>query len=72
MKQTDDQSKWIEVLADFLKRTPAVEAVRLNEEQRSLEIATLGEVDLQALRDQLAETLNQVSQQATGGGSDRD
>ena len=60
MKQTDDQSKWIEVLADFLKRTPAVEAVRLNEEQRSLEIATLGEVDLQALRDQLAETLNQA------------
>lgn len=71
MKQTDDQSKWIEVLADFLKRTPAVEAVRLNEDQRSLEIATLGEVDLQALRDQLVETLNQVSQQATGEGSPR-
>ncbi len=63
MKQTDDQSKWIEVLADFLKRTPSVEAVRLNEDQRSLEIATLGEVNLQALNDQLVATLNQVSQQ---------
>lgn len=48
---------WIEALADFLRREPGVEAVRLDPAARKIHLATLGEVDLQRLERRLLETL---------------
>lgn len=48
---------WIEALAEFLRREPGVEAVRLDPVARKVHLATLGEVDLARLGRRLEETL---------------
>ena len=53
-------ASWTETLADFLRREPGVEAVRLDPETRTVKVATLGEVDLAAIQARLTEILGQV------------
>ncbi len=48
---------WTETLAEFLKREPGIEAVRLDPSSRKVSVATLGNVDLAELQKRLAETI---------------
>ncbi len=54
---------WTETLAEFLKREPGLEAVRLDPTARKVSIATLGDVDTEALRTRLAATLSAIEEQ---------
>jgi Cd2+/Zn2+-exporting ATPase len=54
---------WTETLADFLKREPGLEAVRLDPAARKVAIATMGDVDTEALRARLAATLAAIEEQ---------
>lgn len=54
------QSIWTETLAEFLKREPGVEAVRIDPAARKVQVATLGPVDVEALRLRLTETLSAI------------
>jgi len=51
------QNNWAKTLAEFLQQHPGVGAVRLNSETRTVSVATLGDVDLQDLRNRLAATI---------------
>jgi Cd2+/Zn2+-exporting ATPase len=51
------QTTWTETLAEFLRREPGVGAVRLDPGARKVSVATLGQVDVEALRLRLADTL---------------
>ncbi len=65
-------SPWAETLAEFLRREPGVEAVRLDPEARKVRVATLGQVDVEALRARLEETLSALEGDlltAAGGGA---
>ena len=48
---------WAESLADFLLQQRGVEAIRLHPEQRTVQVATLGEVDAPLLQARLNEVL---------------
>lgn len=50
-------TSWTDALADFLLEQQGVEAIRLNPEERSVQIATLGQVDAALLQVQLNEVL---------------
>ena len=50
-------ASWTETLAEFLKREPGIEAVRLDPSTRKISVATLGEVDLGELEKRLAATI---------------
>jgi Cd2+/Zn2+-exporting ATPase len=50
-------TSWTDALADFLLEQQGVEAIRLNPEERSVQIATLGQVDAELLQAQLNEVL---------------
>jgi len=54
---------WTEALADFLRREPEIEALRLDPSGRKVAVATMGEVDTEALRARLAETLAAIESQ---------
>ncbi len=54
---------WTEALADFLRREPEIEALRLDPSGRKVSVATMGEVDTEALRARLAETLAAIESQ---------
>lgn len=54
---TAQDSRWTDALADFLLEQQGVEAIRLNPEERSIQIATLGQVDITLLQAQLNEVL---------------
>ncbi len=54
---TAQDSRWTDALADFLLEQQGVEAIRLNPEERSVQIATLGQVDITLLQAQLNEVL---------------
>ncbi|ADE54574.1 heavy metal translocating P-type ATPase [Coraliomargarita akajimensis] len=51
---------WTVALATFLAEQRKVEAVRVDAEHRRLEMATIGQVDLELLQAHLAETLERV------------
>jgi Zn2+/Cd2+-exporting ATPase len=57
------QPSWTDTLAEFLKREPGVEAVRLDPTSRRVSVATLGTVDLKELERRLAETLAAIDSQ---------
>ena len=48
---------WTETLAEFLRNEPGVGAVRLDAATRRVQVATLGKVDVEALKLRLADTL---------------
>ena len=60
---------WAETLAEFLRQEPGVEAVRLDPVARKVHLATLGPVDVEALRTRLAETLAAIEEDLAGGGA---
>ncbi len=55
--KTPPESDWINALSDFLASQSGVEAIRLNAEERSVQVATLGQVDVGALQSQINELL---------------
>ncbi len=57
------QPTWTETLADFLRREPGIEAVRLDPAGRKVSVATIGRVDGDALEARLAETLAAIEEQ---------
>ncbi|CAM2795013.1 heavy metal translocating P-type ATPase [Rariglobus hedericola] len=57
------QPSWTDTLAEFLKKEPGVEAVRLDPVSRTVSVATLGEVDLKQLEKRLDETLMAIESQ---------
>ena len=59
-KDTLKTADWAEALALFLQENGAVEAIRVGANPRELEIATLGEVDMQKLRARLQATLELI------------
>mgnify|MGYP002789482731 CR=1 FL=1 len=54
---------WTETLADFLRREPGVEAVRIDPAARRVSVATLGDYDESTLQRRLAETLAAIESQ---------
>ncbi len=53
---------WTEDLIRFLQSQPGVAAVRVNPADRTVSLATLGQVDVAAVEEQLAEVLRAVEQ----------
>ncbi len=53
---------WIDALSDFLASQNGVEAIRLNTTDRSVQVATLGQVDLAALQTQVSEMLRSLDE----------
>lgn len=60
--ETPDELTWIDALSDFLASQSGVEAIRLNAADRSVQVATLGQVDISALQDQLNELLRSLDE----------
>jgi len=63
MPATPTPPSWIDSLADFLMADDKVEAIRVNPEQRTVSVATLGQVNEQALQAKLAEVLRLLDEQ---------
>jgi Zn2+/Cd2+-exporting ATPase len=59
---TPPESDWIAALSDFLASQSGVEAIRLNAEERSVQLATLGQVDVSALQTQINELLRTLDE----------
>ena len=53
---------WINALSDFLAGQSGVEAIRLNTTDRSVQVATLGQVDVEALQVQVNELLRSLDE----------
>lgn len=67
MKEGDRRSEsWVEGLADFVRKSEGVEAVMIEEGQRKLSIATVGNVDEAALKKILAETIARIEEEVGG------
>lgn len=64
---TPNDRSWMDVLADFLTDQQGVEAIRLNPEERSVQIATLGRVDAELLQAQLNEVLRSLDTELLAG-----
>ena len=64
------QTTWTETLAEFLRNEPGVGAVRLDASARRVHVATLGQVDADALRERLVATLNAIEAELAAGGAD--
>lgn len=56
-------SNWAETLADFLKRQPGIEAVRIDTAARKVSVATLGAVDSADLEAHLKATITAIETQ---------
>ncbi|SKB07623.1 Cd2+/Zn2+-exporting ATPase [Prosthecobacter debontii] len=61
--ETEAGAGWTEALADFLLEQQGVEAIRLNPEERSVQLATLGQVDSALLQAQLNELLKALDEE---------
>ena len=61
------QMSWTETLAEFLRNEPGVGAVRLDAAARRVQVATLGVVDAEALRERLEATLAAIAPELEGG-----
>ena len=57
---------WTEDLIRFLQSQPEVAAVRVNPADRTVALATLGQIDVKALEAQLAEVLRAVEERLAG------
>lgn len=55
-----DSASWLPGLAAFLREQSSAEAIRFNPTKRTIEVATLGVVDLAALEAELARTLRAI------------
>lgn len=59
-----DERSWVAALAHFLRSQHQLEAVLLDPEEQTIQVATLGKPDMEALQRQLAETLARVEDYA--------
>ncbi len=60
--ETLNEASWIAALSDFLASQSGVEAIRLNAEDRSVQVATLGRVDAEVLQLRLNEVLKTLDE----------
>ncbi|WP_269524667.1 cation-translocating P-type ATPase [Coraliomargarita parva] len=58
--EAQQQQNWTLGLAAFLQANAEVEALRVDATRHTVEIATMGEVDIDLLRNRLAETIEQI------------
>ncbi|GAB5560973.1 MAG: hypothetical protein SynsKO_26200 [Synoicihabitans sp.] len=58
MSTDSSQPDWAEALVAFLRSEPGLEAVRVDAEEKTVAVATLGDVDNEALRSRLTDILN--------------
>lgn len=68
---TEPAADWTGELARFLRRRPDVAAIRLNPDERTVALATLGQVDQEELERQLREVLIAIDERMAGGGRPR-
>lgn len=61
-EESRTEVSWMHALCDFLASERGVEAIRLNAEDRSVQMATLGQVDLEALQARLNELLRELDE----------
>jgi len=61
---------WTDTLADFLLEQQGVEAIRLNPGDRSVQVATLGQVDMERLQAQLNEVLRVLDEEMFSTGTE--
>jgi len=61
-KDSAANASWIDALSEFLASQTAVEAIRLNAADRSVQVATLGQVDVEALQARLNELLKSLDE----------
>ncbi len=61
---SETKGNWALGLAAFLQQNEAVEALRVDSEQRRVEIATMGPVDMKLLQARLAETIRLIEEGA--------
>ncbi len=64
------QTTWTETLAEFLRSEPGVGAVRIDAGARRVQVATLGPVDVESLRERLADTLAAIEDELSFGAAD--
>ena len=55
-----DDSKWVEALVAFLRTQPGVNAVRIDPAAQTVEVATIGDVDLAQFSEKLAATITAI------------
>jgi Cd2+/Zn2+-exporting ATPase len=67
---TQTQTSWTDTLAEFLRREPGLGAVRIDAAARKVQLATIGAVDVDALRKRLAETLAAIENELSADGAD--
>jgi len=61
---TPESNPWASGLAGFLRENQEVEAVEIDPAKRKIELATLGQVDLELLKARLAETIRRIEEEA--------
>lgn len=66
MSDAVNSPSWTQSLVQFLRSEPGLEAVRVDPEARKVSVATLGEVDEQALRERLQAILQQIEDDLPG------
>lgn len=62
-------NNWAQTLAEFLKRQPGVEAVRIDVATHTVSVATLGKVELEEFRERLEETVRAIESELAVPGS---
>jgi Cd2+/Zn2+-exporting ATPase len=55
-----DDSKWVEALVAFLRTQPGVNAVRIDPAAQTVEVATIGDVDLAQFSEKLTATITAI------------
>lgn len=63
----ETQTPWMERLADFLLNESGVEAIRVNPDDRTVQVATLGQVDLAAVQARLTDILRALDEHCNDG-----
>ncbi len=62
-------NNWAATLAEFLKRQPGVEAVRIDTATHKVSVATLGNIELEEFRESLAETIRAIENELSKPGA---
>ncbi|MFI5337368.1 MAG: hypothetical protein ACHQ5A_11325, partial [Opitutales bacterium] len=63
-----NSGNWTQDLARFLQSQPGITALRVDEAERKVAVATLGDVDTAELERQIAEVLVAIDQRLAAGG----
>ena len=72
MASNEISADWTRDLERFLQSQPGITALRVNESDRTVSVATLGQVDAAALERQIAEVLVAIDQRLGPGGGARE